>query len=166
MILIWVSRYFLVNDPFEERIKIAQNSAELQSQEITNLQKRNQQLQEAAGRTEIQSYHVSEELRDAKVTVERLRNESASLQAENTFLKVRISLRESLVLDDIIWAQQAFEARLQEENKNLSKEKAQLKDLVGNIQAIQAELERSGESEKRRQETQIKHLEAQACVPY
>ncbi|KAF8340345.1 uncharacterized protein EI90DRAFT_3035253 [Cantharellus anzutake] len=129
-------------DFLQERIKIAQNSAELQSQENTNLQKRNQQLQETVGKTEIRSYHVSEELRDVKVTMERLRSENASLQAENNFLR-------------------AFEARLQEENKNLSKERAQLKDLVGNIQAIQAELERSGESEKRRQESQIKHLESQ-----
>lgn len=97
--------------------------------------------------------------------MERLRNESASLQAENNFLKARISLRQTLAQDYMILCLQAFEARLQEENKNLSKEKAQLKDLVGNIQAIQAELERSGESEKRRQETQIKHFETHACVP-
>lgn len=40
-------------------------------------------------------------------------------------------------------------------------EKAHLKDLMGNLQTIQAELERSGDGEKRRLENQVRVLETQ-----
>lgn len=71
-----------------ERIRISQSSADLQNQEISDLQKRNQNLHETIGKIEIQTYHISEELREARTITERLRNETANLQAENKFLKV------------------------------------------------------------------------------
>jgi predicted nuclease with TOPRIM domain len=64
----------------------------------------------------------------------------------------------------IIISTQNFETRLQEENRNLLKEKTHLKDLMGNLQSIQAELEKSVEGEKRRLENQVKALEGQTYV--
>jgi regulator of replication initiation timing len=63
----------------------------MQNQEISGLHKRNKQLEDAVSKIEIQSYHVGEELREARSLTERLRNESANLQAENKFLRVRMS---------------------------------------------------------------------------
>lgn len=51
-----------------------------------------------------------------------------------------------------------------EENKNLSRERAHLSELMRNLQTIQHEHERSGASEKRRLETDIKRLETDLYV--
>lgn len=54
-----------------------------------------------------------------------------------------------------------MEARLQEDNRSIAKERAQLQDLVSNLTVIHAELEKSGDGEKRRLERQVKTLETQ-----
>jgi nucleoprotein TPR len=52
-----------------------------------------------------------------------------------------------------------------EENKNLSRERTHLSELMRNLQTIQHEHERSGASEKRRLEIDVKRLEADLYVP-
>lgn len=47
-----------------------------------------------------------------------------------------------------------------EENRSLSRERTHLSDLMRNLQTIQHDHERSGASEKRRLETDVKRLEA------
>jgi nucleoprotein TPR len=56
---------------------------------------------------------------------------------------------------------QSIESRLLEDNRNLSKERAQLSDLMKNLQTMQSEVERNGESEKRRLESQVQFSETQ-----
>lgn len=75
--------------PIIERIRLSQDASRLQSQELSDLQARCQSLRETLSRTEISLYSVSEELRESHVLTERLRQETATLQAENTFLKAR-----------------------------------------------------------------------------
>lgn len=84
--LLILSLYLILSTT--ERIRLSQTAADLQARELTDLQKRNQSLQDALSRAEIASYHVSEELREARMATERLRQESANIKAENTFLKV------------------------------------------------------------------------------
>jgi hypothetical protein len=54
-----------------------------------------------------------------------------------------------------------MEARLREDNRNLMKERTQLQDIMGNLTLMHADLEKSGENEKRRLERQGKTLETQ-----
>ena len=51
--------------------------------------------------------------------------------------------------------------RLLEENKALSIERSHLSDLMGNVQKMHTDLERSGENDRRRLESQIQMLENQ-----
>lgn len=64
----------------------------MQNQEINSLHKRNKGLEDAVSKNEILSYHIAEELREARTLAERFRNECANFQAENKFLKVRKSI--------------------------------------------------------------------------
>lgn len=72
-----------------ERIRISQNSTELQAKELAGLHKRNQQLQDAVSKAEIATYHANDQLIAARGIAERLRNETAGLRAENELFKVR-----------------------------------------------------------------------------
>lgn len=54
-----------------------------------------------------------------------------------------------------------MEARLHEDNRNIMNERAQLQDLVSNLNMLHAELEKSGDNEKRRLERQVKNFETQ-----
>ena len=56
---------------------------------------------------------------------------------------------------------QTVEVRLHEDNRNLMKERTQFQDLTGNLTLMHAELEKSGENERRRLERQVKTLETQ-----
>jgi nucleoprotein TPR len=51
--------------------------------------------------------------------------------------------------------------RLVEENKMLALERSHLSDLMGNVQKMHHDLERSGENDRRRLETQAQLLEQQ-----
>lgn len=57
-----------------------------------------------------------------------------------------------------------MEARLHEDNRTLMKERSQLQDFMSNLSVIHAELEKSGDTEKRRLERQVKTLEGQVSV--
>jgi nucleoprotein TPR len=58
----------------------------------------------------------------------------------------------------------SVQSRLIEENKSLAMERSHLSDLMGNVQKMHADLERSGENDRRRLESQMQILESQTCV--
>ena len=59
---------------------------------------------------------------------------------------------------------QGVERRLSDENQSLSKEKAQLSDVMSNINKMHHELEQSVQNDRRRLESQVQLLETQTCV--
>lgn len=52
-----------------------------------------------------------------------------------------------------------------EENKTLAMERSHLSDLMGNVQKMHNDLEKSGENDRRRLESQLQMLEGQTYVP-
>ena len=56
---------------------------------------------------------------------------------------------------------QSVQTRLIEENKNLTGERSQLSDLMASVQRMHNDLERSGENDRRRLETQVQMMENQ-----
>lgn len=48
-----------------------------------------------------------------------------------------------------------------EENRTLTMERSHLSDLMGNVQKMHNDLERSGENDRRRLESQLQVLESQ-----
>jgi len=51
-----------------------------------------------------------------------------------------------------------------EENKSLAMERSHLSDPTSNMQKMHNDLERSGENDRRRLESQLQTLESQSCV--
>lgn len=62
----------------------------------------------------------------------------------------------------------SVQTRLVAENKSLSVERSHLADLMANVQRMHGDLERAGENDRRRLESQIQMMEGQTCVsePY
>jgi nucleoprotein TPR len=56
---------------------------------------------------------------------------------------------------------QGVQNRLVDENRTLAVERSHLSDLMANIQKMHNDLERSGENDRRRLESQIQMLEGQ-----
>jgi nucleoprotein TPR len=117
----------------------------LQARDLDSLRKRNQQLDDQYIRADIACNHASEDLVTAKGQIEQLRNECANLRAEKK-----------------IW--ESVQSRLIEENRTLAVERSHLSDLMGNVQKMHNDLERSGENDRRRLENQIQMLESQTYV--
>jgi nucleoprotein TPR len=59
---------------------------------------------------------------------------------------------------------QSVQGRLIEENRILTVERSHLSDLMGNVQKMHNDLERSGENDRRRLESQMQMLESQTYV--
>ncbi|KAK0187834.1 hypothetical protein F5146DRAFT_1060914 [Armillaria mellea] len=127
---------------YNERNQINQDQYNLHARELDDLSKRNQQLFDQWTRVDIECGRVTEDLRQANSRIEQLRNECANLCAEKK------------IWDDI-------QRRLVEENKTLSLERSHLNDLMGSVQRMHNDLERSGENDRRRLENQLQLLEAQ-----
>ncbi|OAX41397.1 hypothetical protein K503DRAFT_502353 [Rhizopogon vinicolor AM-OR11-026] len=119
-----------------------QEESALHARDIDNLTKRNQQLYDQYTRIDIQCNRTQEELTVATSRVEQLRNENANLRAEKK-----------------IW--ESVQVRLVAENKNLSVERSHLADLMANVQRMHGDLERAGENDRRRLESQIQMMEGQ-----
>ena len=66
------------------------------------------------------------------------------------------------VSSQLTFDQQSIQARLVEENKTLAVERSHLSDLMANVQKMHNDLERSGENDRRRLESQLQLLENQA----
>lgn len=125
----------------DERHRMTQEQLALQSRDLDKLTIRNQHLYDQQIRLDIDKERVMDELATAKSDLERLRNEAANLRAEKK-----------------IW--ESVQTRLIEDNKTLSIERAQLADLVASVQRIHGDLERSGENDRKRLETQIQMMES------
>ncbi len=59
---------------------------------------------------------------------------------------------------------QAVQARLVDENKSLATERSRLSDVMANIQRMHNDLEKFNDGDRRRIETQLQAVEAQAYV--
>lgn len=59
---------------------------------------------------------------------------------------------------------QTVQGRLVDENRTLAMERSHLSDLMGNVQKMHNDLERSGENDRRRLESQLNLLEGQTYV--
>ncbi|OBZ68761.1 Nucleoprotein TPR [Grifola frondosa] len=125
-----------------DRHRMVQEENLIQNRELNDLTKRNQQLYDQYTRIEIECNKVSEDLISTSGLVEQLRNECANLRAEKK-----------------IW--EGVQGRLVEENKALAIERSHLSDLMANVQKMHNDLERSGENDRRRLESQMQMLENQ-----
>ncbi|KAG8214434.1 hypothetical protein J3R82DRAFT_9457 [Butyriboletus roseoflavus] len=126
----------------DERQRMTQEQLSMQSRDLDSLALRNQQLYDQQTRLDIDRERVMDDLAVAKSDLEQLRNEAANLRAEKR-----------------IW--ESVQTRLIEENKNLAVERSQLSDLMANVQRMHNDLERSGENDRRRIETQMQMMENQ-----
>lgn len=125
-----------------ERQRHVTDQYNMQTQEMEGLSKRNTKLFEDTTRANMEYNRVAEDLVVANNRVEQLRNECSNLKAERS-----------------IW--ESSHDRLVAENKALAKERAHLGDLMGNVQKMHNDLERSGEGDKRRLEGQVQMMENQ-----
>ncbi|KAK4051609.1 Protein mlp1 [Microbotryomycetes sp. JL201] len=126
-----------------ERLRLLQQSFDLQNSELTQVNKRAAQLQDNLARQEMTAHKLSEELLQVRGTADQLRHENTNLKSEREVGR-------------------SIEKRLSEENAALSKERSHLADLMSNLQTMQNELERAGSESRRRLEEQVMRLEAQA----
>ena len=62
---------------------------------------------------------------------------------------------------ELIHAYKNVQSRLVEVNKQLAMERSHLSDLMANVQKMHNDLERSGENDRKRLESQIQTLEIQ-----
>ncbi|KAI0647815.1 hypothetical protein C8Q79DRAFT_924901 [Trametes meyenii] len=125
-----------------ERHRMVQEQITIQKRENDDLVKRNQHLYDQYTRVDIECNRMSEDLIASNGLLEQLRNECANLRAEKK-----------------IW--ESVQGRLVEENKTLATERSHLADLMANVQRMHNDLERSGENDRRRMDSQIKLLEDQ-----
>ncbi|KAJ7758135.1 hypothetical protein DFH07DRAFT_772602 [Mycena maculata] len=125
-----------------DRHRMSQEQFSMHGREIEDLTKRNQQLFDQWTRIDIECSRATEDLQTANGRIEQLRNECANLRAEKK-----------------IW--ESVQGRLVEENKTLAMERSHLSDLMGNVQKMHNDLEKSGENDRRRLENQLQMLEGQ-----
>lgn len=149
------------NSSAPERGRMHQDQLDLRYREVESLTKRNNQLQDQWTRLDIECNRLSEDLQVANGRVEQLRNESANLRAEKDIWQVGL-----LSLLNYEWLEtglisQSTQNRLLEENRTLALDRSHLSDLIGNVQKMHNDLERSGENDRRRLESQLQLLEGQ-----
>ncbi|KAL0576947.1 Protein mlp1, partial [Marasmius crinis-equi] len=129
-------------DYLSDRSRMNQEEFALHRQELEELKKRNTQLFDQWTRVDIECGRVTEDLRSNASKLEQFRVECANLRAEKS-----------------IW--ESVQNRLTEENKTLAMERSHLSDLMTNVQKMHSDLERSGENDRRRLESQLQLLEGQ-----
>lgn len=119
---------------------------------------RNHELIDKYTRVDMQCEQLATDLMSANALIEQLRNDTANLRAEKNIWEVRVFIF-AAALSLIIF--QSVQSRLIDENKALSVERSHLADLMVNVQRMHSDLERSGENDRRRLESQIQMLENQ-----
>ncbi|BGP11538.1 Protein mlp1 [Rhodotorula toruloides] len=127
-----------------ERFRLLTESYDLQKTEVSQMSKRNLELQQMLAKRDMATHKMSEDLFELRGTADQLRHENTNLKSEREILK-------------------NVEKRLSEENAALSKERAHLADLMRNLQTMQNELERGSNDARRRLEEQVTRLETQAA---
>jgi nucleoprotein TPR len=137
---------------------MAQEQATVSAHEIESLAKRHQYLLEKFTRADIECHKFTEDLLTANAKLDQLRNESANLRAEKKIWEVSQLLNAPHFMLKMF---QGVQGRLVEENRTLAVERSHLSDLMANVQRMHNDLERSGENDRRRLESQIQMLEGQ-----
>lgn len=140
---------------------MSQEQLAMQARELDDLSKRNQQLFDQWRRVDIECTHAAEELQIATGRIEQLRNECANLRAEKKIWEVSALCNVRVI---ILSQQQSVQNRLIKENKTVALERSHLSDLMGNVQKMHNDLERSGENDRRRLEGQLHMLENQTLA--
>ncbi|KAG6891509.1 hypothetical protein C0992_005042 [Termitomyces sp. T32_za158] len=125
-----------------ERHRTDQDQLTRHDRDLAALNKRYQDAYDRFTRAEIESNRATEELQVVTGRFEQLRNDCANLKAEK-----KVS--------------EGIQNRLVEENKTLALERSKLSDLMSNVQKMHNDLERSGENDRRRLESQLQGLESQ-----
>jgi nucleoprotein TPR len=131
--------------------------------DIDEFSKRNAQLNEQNIRLDIECGRLTDELQIALSRLEQLRNDCANLRAEKKIWEVS-DTGSIATCDPRLNYPKGIQGRLVEENRNLSMERSHLADLMGNVQKMHNDLERSGENDRRRLEGQLQMLENQTFV--
>lgn len=108
---------------------------------------------------DIECARATEDLQIAHGHLEQLRTECANLRAEKKIWEVSHTFRGISTRLNI--RAQSVQSRLLQENKTLAMERSHLSDLMTNVQKMHNDLERSGENDRRRLESQLQHLESQ-----
>jgi nucleoprotein TPR len=126
-----------------EHHRIMQEQLNRTKRELQDIEIRHQKLTLQYTRAETEYNNVADSLHEAKGENDRLRNECANLRAEKK-----------------IWS--GVESRLVDENRQLALERSRLSDLMTNVQKMHNDLERSGESDRRRLEAQLELIQGQA----
>lgn len=126
----------------EERYKTLSDANTRQDREVSAINKRNIELQTNLARQDDATRRVTEELLELKSSLDRARHESLMLKAERE-----------------VWKN--VEARLTEDNANLTRERTHLSDLMSNLQSMHNELERSGSEARSRLDATISRLQTE-----
>ncbi|SNX82457.1 uncharacterized protein MEPE_01163 [Melanopsichium pennsylvanicum] len=117
-----------------------QRTVELNKSDLDEHSKRATQLQERLARKEVEAQSFEEQLIQERSSLEQLRTQVSSLQAEKD-----------------IW--KSSENKLLEENRAVIVERNNLQELVRTTQAMQSELEQRGRDAKSRLEQDVKRLD-------
>ncbi|SPO21807.1 uncharacterized protein UTRI_01299_B [Ustilago trichophora] len=117
-----------------------QRTYELTKADLDELSKRASRLQEGLARKEVEAQTFEEQLIQTRSSLEQLRTQVSSLQAEKD-----------------IW--KSSESKLLEENHAMQVERNNLQELVRTTQSMQAELEQRGRDVKSRLEQDVKRLD-------
>ena len=141
-----------------DRQRMNEEQFQMHNQELNELTKRNRQLLEQWTRTDIECNRVSEDLHLTTGRLEQLRNENANLRAEKKIWEVSKYQKNSGLMLILL---QSVQGRLVEENRTLTMQSSHLTDLMSNVQKMHNDLERSGENDRRRLESQLHLLESQ-----
>jgi nucleoprotein TPR len=132
------SQLTLANERYE---MLHANYTMLQSENV-ELQKRSQILSEAAAKQDLRTQQVAEDLFEAGVLVEAMRNENANLKAEKK-----------------LWKE--IQDRLSQDNEGLMNERNRLNGLVADQQKLLNERELAEAETRRRLQGQVESLETE-----
>ncbi|KIS71166.1 uncharacterized protein UMAG_01075 [Mycosarcoma maydis] len=124
----------------EDKFANLQRTFQLTKTDLDELSKRATSLQESFTRRDISVQMLEEQLIQSRSTLEQLRTQVSSLQAEKE-----------------VW--KSLETKLLEENRDMQVERSSLQELVRTTQAMQSELEQRGQDAKSRLEQDVKRLD-------
>ncbi|RKP05362.1 hypothetical protein THASP1DRAFT_32796 [Thamnocephalis sphaerospora] len=123
-----------------ERYQLLVQNTELQKDELQALRERNAVLQEQAGRQELATSKMTDQLLTAREEQEELRQQCANLRAEKNLFH-------------------SMQERMMNENATLSQERSNLNDVMRNLEQMQREVDRTSSEARVRFENQIQGLE-------
>ena len=124
-----------------ERYEMLQANYTMLKSENAEQQKRTQAFYENAAKQDLRVQQAAEDLVEARVIIDSMRNETANLKAEKDFWKT-------------------IEKRINDDNENLIIERGRLNSLNASLQSLLNEREHSESESRRRLQAQIDTLES------